>query len=302
MGVGMAYVSKKTSKHYATRGIKIILSGIILNICRFLIPYLIGYVITGDYEKFITWLPYRFFGNDIFQFAGLAMIIMALFIRLGIPTWGMVAITFVMSLAGTLVNGMDFGVPVVNVLMGHLIGTEDAAGMVFSDFPLLNWLIVPINGYAFGQILMHVKDKALFYKIISPVSLAITIIYFSIGINNGYGMFGEGQNCYYHITTNDVLSTLFAAYAVLGIYYFLANYIGEKVMAVITETSRNVSLVYCIHWVLVVIVTNIIIYSIRGTQELGIGSTLAVGVAISVVSIYLAHLWSNFQRSRRRAK
>ena len=51
MGVGMCYTRKNTPMDYFRRGAKIFLVGYVLNICRFLIPYSMGYFITGDHAE-----------------------------------------------------------------------------------------------------------------------------------------------------------------------------------------------------------------------------------------------------------
>ena len=85
------------------------------------------------------------------------------------------------------------GNPLGNIFLGYLVETEDAAGMVLSDFPVLNWLLFPVSGYVFGRQLLHARDKTRFYMFISPICIMITAVYFTVGIRNGSGMFGEGQ-------------------------------------------------------------------------------------------------------------
>lgn len=292
MGVGVAYTRHATPKELAVRGIGLGIVGYVLNLCRFAIPFLSGYLLTGDYEKFIAPLPYRVLGNDILQFACLTLLMVALFLRLGMTDFGMLVVSLFLSFVGMCVNGMDVGNPAGNIFLGYLVGTEDAAGMVFSDFPLCNWLIVPVCGYIFGKKLLYVKNKRLFYRVISPVCLLVCAVYFSIGIFNEIGMFGEGQNCYYHITTPDVLVSILAAAGLLGVYYVIAERLPAKWMEVLTHISKYINSVYCIHWVLVIWITNVLLYTIRGTQVLPIGRTLLLGAAISVVSIGIAHVWS----------
>ena len=202
MGIGIAFtdvLKKPPPVYYARRGVRIGIYGFLLNLCRFLIPFLVGYAVSGDSGKYIAPLPYRVFGNDILQFACLALLTMALFLHFRLSGGAMLLICLGMSCLGTFLNGTDVGTPVGNVLLGHLIGTEDAAGMVFSDFPLLNWLLFPVSGYVFGQCYMRVRDRRKFYAVLSGVCFVVVLIYFPIGIMNGWGMFGEGQNCYYHL-------------------------------------------------------------------------------------------------------
>ena len=296
MGIGMVYTKHHTPKDYAKRGLKLGVIGYMLNICRYLIPFLVGYLITGNYEKYVRPLPYRVLGNDILQFASLAMLTMALFVWLRMSHLTMFMVSLAMSVLGTFLRGLDIGIPLGNIFLGYIVGIEDAKGMVFSDFPLLNWMIFPVSGYIFGQYLLHVKNKNLFYRLLSPIGILITAIYFPLGIINRWGMFGDGQNCYYHMITGDALVSLSVTTGVLGIYHVLIPYISDRRKHYIGEISKNINVIYCIHWVLVVISTNLVLYILRGTQELSVAATLFLGTGISVISIQIAHVWSKRKR------
>ena len=288
MGVGMCYTRKNTPMEHFLRGVKIFAVGYVLNICRFLIPYSIGYWITGDHAKYIEPLLYKVLCNDILTFAGLAMMLMALFIKLKLPNLVMIAIATVMCAFGTLLNGVDVVSPLGNIFLGYLIGTEDAAGMVLSDFPILNWMMFPVCGYAFGTMLKHVKDKKLFYLIFSLPAIIIAIVYFALGIYHEVGMFGEGQNCYYHMIFSDVLASLCLTVGMIGIYYFIWKVFPKKMFYIAWSISENITEVYFIHWVLVSFVVNLFMYIIRGTTILTPWQVVALGTAISIVSIVLA--------------
>lgn len=302
MGIGMAYSGRRTYREYLRRGMEIGAAGYWLNVCRFLIPFLIGYGITGDYEKYIAPLPYRFFGNDILQFACLAMLLTGLLIRLGISDRGMLCLCLGISCLGTCLNGTDLGNAFWNILGGYLIGTEDAAGMVISDFPVMNWLLVPIAGYLFGKKLLHVKDKRLFYGIFSTACFIVTAIYFFTGIRDRRGMFGEGQNCYYHITTADCLAGIMGAIASLGICYAAARHLSKRVMDRVTEISRNINAIYCLQWVLVIYGADLALYILRGTQTLEIFRTLLGGICISVISVWAARYFARYREAVRQGR
>lgn len=288
MGVGMCYTRKNTPMEHFLRGVKIFAVGYVLNICRFLIPYSIGYWITGDYAKYIEPLLYKVLCNDILTFAGLAMMLMALFIKLKLPNLVMIAIATVMCAFGTLLNGVDVVSPLGNIFLGYLIGTEDAAGLVLSDFPILNWMMFPVCGYAFGTMLKHVQDKKLFYLVFSLPAILIAMVYFTLGIYHEVGMFGEGQNCYYHMIFSDVLASLCLTVGMIGVYYFIWKVFPKKMFYIAWSISENITEVYFIHWVLVSFVVNLFMYIIRGTTILTPWQVVALGTVISIVSIVLA--------------
>ena len=292
MGVCLVYAKKRDWKTTFFRGLGLFGMGFVLNICRYTIPYLIGYAITGDAAKYIDPIWYRTFCNDIFQFAGLALCVIAWMIRLQIPDLWMFLLALACSVLGTALNGTDVGSPAGNIVLGYLIGTEDAAGKVFSDFVLLNWLIVPVSGYLFGKRLRRVRDKAAFYRRISPVCALIATVYFVVGIRNSSGMFGDGENCYYHIITPDALACIVTALALLGIHYAINSRLPQTWQNVVGHIGGMMTLVYCLHWVILVYTVNLGIYIVRGTQELPMYQVLVISAAVTALSILVAELWT----------
>ena len=299
MGVGIVYSHKTNLKQFARRGAGLFGIFFLLNICRFLIPYLVGYGITGDREQFIEPLIYRVLGNDILFFAGFAMIVITLMRWLKIPMWWMFAIALALSVISTAVGDFDVHNALGNILLGHLVGTEDAAGLVISDFPLARWLIVPVSGYVFGHYLIRAKNKKKFYAMISPVSALIAAVYFPIGIHHKWGMFGDGQNCYYHMSTWDVFLSLCLTIGLLGIWLVVTGVLPERVMAFFRHISRDITPFYCIHWVFVRWITNVILYIVNGTQVLPIVQTALLSFVIMIVTIILCKWWHRFKRNRR---
>ena len=295
MGIGMVYTAKNTPYKHFVRGLKIFILGYLLNICRFVIPYSIGYAITGEYATYIEPLIYKALGNDILVFGGVAMMVMAFFIKLKLSNVVMLIIATIMCAFGTLLNGVDVGSPLGNIFLGYLIGTEDAAGMVLSDFPLLNWMMFPVCGYVFGSALKKVKDKKLFYLTFSVPAIIIAIMYFTYGIYFEIGMFFEGQNCYYHMIFSDVLASLLLTIGLIGVYYGLLNVIPKWIENIAVSISGNITSVYCIHWVLVSFVVNVWMYIVRGTTLLTSPQIVALGSAISIASIVIAHYFRKFK-------
>ena len=226
------------------------------------------------------------------------LLVIALLIRLRVPDAAAFAVSLALSLLGTSLTGTDAGSPLANIFLGYLIGTEDAAGLVHSYFPLLNWLLIPVCGHIFGKYLIRVKNKPLFYRLVSPVCLLITVIYFCFGISRGLGMFGEGENCYYHLSTMDAAASLCAAVGVLGPYYLLAPLLPKRAADVVREGSRNINAFYCIHWILLAWIIDLGFYISRGTQQLGLMETVLLGMSFSVVSLVLAHFRSLFRNGR----
>lgn len=291
MGACLVYGRKKEWNDIVRRGVQILLLGFLLNLCRYTIPDLIGYTISGDREMFLSSILYQTFNNDIFQFAGLALITIGIFVRLGLSDAGMLVIAFLCSIAGTLLNGIDTGNAATNIILGYFIGIEDQAGQVMSYFVYLNWLIMPVSGYVFGKRLLRMKDKVLFYRIASISCFLATLPYFLIKIGNRQGMFGEGELCYYHIGTPDVLSCITTAVTMFGIYYFIGRHLSEKATKLVFRIGTDMTAFYFIHWIFVALIVQLFLNLVRGTQLLPMPWILFLAVVITAVSLILADIW-----------
>ena len=291
MGIGFVYSRKVTLQQQLKRGLTLIGIFYLNNTCRFLIPYLIGYEISGDAEHFIEPLFYRWLGNDVLLFAGLATIMVGIFRHLKLSDKAMLGIATAMTVAASLIGDVDTHSMFGNIFLGYIVGTDDATGMVISDFPLLTWLIIPVAGFVFGKVLIRVKKKGAFYRHICFPAIIIPLIYFPIGIHFGWGMFGEGQNCYYHMMIWDVFVCICLDIGMLGALHITSLIMGTGAKAFFTEVSANITSIYCIHWVFVRTITNVILYIKNGTQELPLWETMLLALAILIVTLILAHYY-----------
>ena len=291
MGIGIVYSRRTTAVLQIRRGLLLIGIFYLSNTCRFLIPYLIGYSISGDTEQFIEPLFYRWLGNDVLLFASLAIITIAVLRYFRLSDGALLGTAAVMTLAGTFIGDVDTHSMFGNIFLGYFIGTDDSTGLVISDFPLLTWLIFPVAGFIFGKILIRVRDKKAFYSMISVPALMIALIYMPIGIYHGWGMFGEGQNCYYHMKIWDVCACICLDIGMIGVWHRMSGLMRKTSVAFLREVSRNITSIYCIHWVFVRTITNVILYIKNGTQILPLWQTMLLSLAILLVTLIIAHYY-----------
>lgn len=290
MGIGFVYTKRQTAKDFLIRGLKLGLVAFCLNLLRFFLPFVTGFLITGDREQYLQPLFYRVFGNDVLQFATICLLFMALIKKLKIPDFLLVLMALVMRLAGDFLLNVDTGSQILNVILGHFVGIEDAPEMVFSDFPFLLWFMVPVSGYIFAKKLITCTDKRKFYLVCSLPCLIFAVFWFAKGISNTTGMFDEGQNAYYHMKTPDMISAICAAIAVLGIYFWLVKIFPQKLMNGVVKISSAITYVYCIQWIIVMWATDFLLFVLRGSQLLPEKYSILLGYAISIVSVTLAIL------------
>lgn len=309
MGACINFSRKHTPAENMRRGLFLFIAGFLLNVLRFLIPYLTGYAITQDADKFITPLPYRVFGNDVLQFAGLFFLLFGFLQYLKLKDRWMLLVAVLMSVAGSFIRHFDTGNNAANIALGHFIGTEDSAGLyVMSDFPLLNWFIVPLCGYLFGKLLLYINDKKSFYLRLFPIPLIASVAFFVIEYKFEFGQMASGEtllfseNCYYHALWYDAIGYVAFAIGILGAYYFAMKIMPGFLKKFVVSLSRNITRVYVIHWFFVVMLTNVVLYSIRGTQDLPIGPTLLLSLIIFLITYPLSLLWERLSMKRREVK
>ncbi len=305
MGLGLAYTRHGTPREVFHRGVKLGIIGLVLNVFRFLIPSLIGYAVTGDSVRYLSSLPYLFFGNDILQFVSLAIMFMALLLHLKLNPPKIFAVSIVMSIIGTVFSSVDLHNNVLNVMLGHITGVENAAGnpYIVSDFPILTWFIFYAFGYIFGYYYRRLKDKKKFYLTFSTVCLVVSTIFCIWEIKAGIGMMmGPGANVFYHMNTVEAFICIMACLGTMMPFYYVSKIIPQKFRKAIESVSRNVNIVYCIHWVLVWWTVDLVLYCVRGTSYLGPVTCYLLGLALSIISILLAELWSRFKKNYKRKR
>jgi len=305
MGIGLAYTRHGSPKELFTRGVKLWVIGFLLNVFRYLIPSLVGYAASGDAEQFLAPLPYLFFGNDILQFASMAMMLMALLRYFKLTPAKIMAVSLVMSIVGTVFRSVDLHNNVLNVIGGHFFGVETESGdpYIYSDFPLLTWFIFYAFGYLFGCYYQRLKDKKRFYNIVSPICIVIAVAFCSWEIVGGFGMMmGEGANVFYHMTTPEAFICIIACIGFLIIPYYLAKIIPESWKKPMTSVSRNVNSIYCIHWVLVFWIVDVLLTLIKGDPYLDPIPAYLLGLALSIISMLLAEVWSKIKLNFKKRK
>jgi hypothetical protein len=97
-----------------------------------------------------------------------------------------------------------------------------------------------------------------------------------------------------------MLGSTFSAIARLGICYFISLILPEGLKNFVKKTSSNVTSSYCIQWVLVIVISSLFLYIIRGTSELSDLMIIILGICICAVSIVGARCYKAFKLSRRK--
>lgn len=247
LGVGIVYSRRSDGRTLLKRGGKLLVLGYILNVLREVIPYMILAARTGDVMyKQAAWE--YLWGADILAFAGLTFIFFGLVKQFKIKNEYLFVIWCGMATLNLILRDISFENKVTNTIAGLFWGTND-----YSWFPFLTWIFYPILGYFFGQFLIKCKDKEVFYRrlLVSMGMLSVPLWIYAYINNVQFGAFGElYQGAYYHhdLMGNMILGT-FALFWI-SICFYIVKIIPQKVYSMFARWSRNVDMMYFVHYII----------------------------------------------------
>lgn len=285
MGVGIVYSRHSQWDVMIKRGVHLFLLGILVNVFEFYLPGYVCGTLLGRWDIFPMAGGLLLFCVDILAFAGLAFILMGILKRFKLSNKKLIIVAVIMSLIGTIIrftnfgfdvnpfftslsgssnladfplinsflyplatyaSGSDFGLSTINLFFANFVGSEGK----FGAFPLFNWFIFPIAGYVWGQYFIRAKDKGKFFKF-WPVLIIISLIYFFASSQAWGGVFSDDVHFYYFMTTLDAIFCIINAHGVIGLCYWIAKYLPDKIIKVFSILSSNITYIYIFQWLFI---------------------------------------------------
>jgi len=287
MGLSFAYSKKKDMSSGIIRGVKIFLSGYLLNFLRGVAPLLFARAINLPITEGLNSeqsfnLLNIFLIADILQFAGIALIIMAIIRELKINRYMLIFAAFLISMISPLLWKIRIDIPVLEQLADLFWGDKPLGGFMANmvNFPVFPWLTFPLIGMAIGEIFSQSTHLPSLFKKIGLIGGIIMITGLLISsLNPEYH-----YNDYYHSRQGAMI--FMSGFTLLWLY--LCQIITSKIprnMAfdLLYDWSRNVTNIYFIQWVLITWCI-----SIFGINESSLFPSLLIAAMIGVLS----HLFS----------
>lgn len=281
MGIGIPYTKNCTPKDFFKRGVHLFVLAYILNFFRDAMPYAIFSFSRNAFDvgEFIDGL----LSGDILQFAGLAFMVIALFMQFKIPVLAMNCIALLMQLLGLYLT-KNFPVDSdITYFLGLFYKTE------YMCFPLLQWLVYPCFGILLATYLRHITDKDAVYKVILLVSATLLTVYAASLDMNGYDLkyvYSLARDVFYN---QEFIKTLFSFLAILieiSVVYFIfckrEFIILEKLAAFAGKYLNNI---YITQWLLVGWTANLLNYYLNIKLEPPV--SLMFGITYVVLSFLI---------------
>lgn len=247
LGVGIVYSRKSTPADLAVRGIRLLILAYVLNFLRSSLPQMFQYFRTGDpgYAKEAVAL---LFGVDILPFAGLVFLFFAATYKLSFTSIHYLLSGLIMAGANLLLLNVVPKDTVLNVISGSFWGTN-----YYAWFPFLTWIMYPLAGYLFGELLMRCTNKKRLYMQTLQIAfsiLGLLAIYFVLKDGDLRALNHLILEAYYHHTIVANLFMIAVTLAWLSTLYFWTAHIPSRIKATLARWSKNITPLYFVHGVI----------------------------------------------------
>ena len=282
MGVGTVFTEKNKPSDFIKRGIGIFVLGYVLNFLRYGVYALADGIIEGEFaEETVFALTVQ----DIFQFAGLALIATGVFRAIKLNEVQILGIGVALSIIGSFVAFMFKGGSVMNYMLGYfVITTEDD-----SCFAFLNWYIFVAVGIMFGSMVRKSNDLDGLYKKVIKISCPIMLLYIVMTLVLGT-KFLTKNGWYYAVSTVEAIGLLSIDFTLLAGFYFLLKKVDESKVAPFITIGKNMSKIYIIHWCILGFIDSIFCYLLEIVFPYT--AIYIFGVLLVIISSWIAKRWT----------
>ncbi|MFN5627865.1 MAG: heparan-alpha-glucosaminide N-acetyltransferase domain-containing protein [Bacteroidota bacterium] len=256
MGFSFINSSKSELKPRLLRGFKLFLSGYILNIIRGVLPFSISTYLNMD---IVEKLPLEKLNEytiltivDILQFAGIALMIMALIHEFKINKYIILLAAFIISMLSPFLWGFTLNIPLVDQIFELLWG-DQAIGFSFIDnkiaFPIFPWLSFPLIGMYLGETMKNTIDQNRTFKHFGIGGIVVLLIGIVISYNNIEYHFND----YYHSRQGAML--FMCGFVVFWIYITkiaIDKLPANKLFELLFKWSKGVTNIYFAQWIIII--------------------------------------------------
>ncbi len=289
MGIGLAYTRHNSSGEFIKRGVLLLTFGQVLNICRYVLPNLAGYFFLGDAELLRNLC--LIISVDIMQFAGLAFLTMGILKKLHAGDGAVFAASMLMSILGSVLDGVQTSNYFVNQLLGFFWGTDTE-----SYFPLLNWFIFPAAGLWFGGWYKRLTDKRRFFTRIFAVGIPLYILYcISLRFPEWpVFRFRYGDTVKFtRMYLPDALCCIVFVVTLAGICWLLSHVLPEALMKPAAYLSKNINKFYCVSYCVIITVCYFVEETSPNTVIFGVSTAITLLTA-GIIIFYQRFLERSF--------
>ena len=282
MGVGLVYTRHNTAGEFARRGVKLLVTGYLLNLYRTL--FVTGGGLAGALgtHEVLPMVAAFALCVDILPFAGLAFLFFALMKRLNVSHALASLVVLALLLLASVLPTVGDGKAWYSYLAGLLWYQND-----FTSFPLMQWLPFPMAGVICGTRLKAATDKGRFYWRMLAVGVAAFAVTTLLACYRGDDLTTFFTSRYFDMNLLRWTWSLGIVLMLLPIYYFLVKDLAEGWLTQLaTFCSRNINKIYLWQWILITPISllALAIFPIDSYWKLALEVALVFAACIFIVA------------------
>jgi uncharacterized membrane protein len=256
MGFSFIYSRKSELKPRLLRGFKIFLSGYILNIIRGVLPFTLSTYLKMD---IIETFPLEKLNGytiltivDILQFAGIALMIMALIQEFKINKYVILFSAFLISMLSPFLWGLNLNIPVIDQILELFWGDQPIEYRFIANkiaFPVFPWLSFPLLGMFLGDTMKNSKDQSTTFKYFGIIGILVLVI----GVAISYSNVDYHFNDYYHSRQGGMI--FMCGFVVFWLYInkiILDKVPQNKFFDLLFKWSNGVTNIYFAQWIIII--------------------------------------------------
>lgn len=289
MGATLCFSRHRKPTDYIRRGFNLLTIGMVLNVLRWGSMAFKAYM-TGE-EELYGGLA-LIYNVDIFQFAGLALMLIGFLKHWKFNKWQIFVLAIVMNIAGTLLNGLETPYYVVNQVLAYFYATHTCCA-----FPLLNWFIFVAAGNLMGHYYATTEYPERFYRWALPFSALITAVYLylCLVVESPFTRALENDWWYYSMKSGDAFLTVVGvAPFMLSLFGLLSKFVKGKMAVVVSYPSKHINQYFCVSWVLIMW-TAYIFYSFIPPAH-SVGMFVLTWISIAVLTTLIVFFYNRYMK------
>ncbi len=256
MGFSFIYSRKSALKPRLLRGFKIFLTGYVLNMIRGVVPFTISTYLKMD---IIDTLPLEKLNAytiltivDILQFAGIALMIMALIQEFKINKYVILFSAFLISMVSPFLWGLNLNIPVIDQILELFWGDQPIEFSFIVNkiaFPVFPWLSFPLLGMFLGDTMKNSKDQSMTFKYFGVIGFLVLLI----GVAISYSNIDYHFNDYYHSRQGGMVFMCGFVIFWLSINKLIIDKVPmNKLFELLFKWSNGVTNIYFAQWIIII--------------------------------------------------
>ena len=236
------FATNKTTRELVSRGVKILLLGMLLNLA--LNANLIFKVLRGDLD--INIWPYVF-GVDVLLFAGISLVLITVF-RKVIEKYVFIVLAIIpfILISGEYVFTYIPENSILKYITSFIYGSTE-----WSYFPLFPWLAYPLSGVVLYQLQQKFDFRFFYLPKTKLLFGSVFLLFLAFTIKYAINVSSNLQQYYHHGLLFFIWVILFCLFYALLVHE-LNTHIGESIVfRYLKWLGKNVTSVYVIQWVII---------------------------------------------------